>query len=147
LKPKAIVPVIAPEGDNLARWSPRLAWYKGPPIIELLSGMEASAPPVDQPLRFPIQDVYRIDQRRLYAGRIESGQLKVGDEVMFSPSNKVAQVRSIELWPATLEEAGAGQSVAITLDRPLFAERGELVSHVENAPILNRRFRGTMVWL
>ena len=147
LKPGAVVPVVAPSGDNLARWSSRMPWYKGSTITEALGAMNGSAPPGDQPLRFPVQDVFRIHQERVYVGRVESGRVRVGDEILFLPSNKLARVRSIELWPAKLEQAVAGQSVGIILDRPLFAERGELISHVEEAPRVNRRFRSTMVWL
>jgi bifunctional enzyme CysN/CysC len=147
LEASAIVPVVAPDGDNLAKSSTRMGWYDGPTVAAILAGLAASDPPINQPLRLPIQDIYRIEQRRFYVGRIESGQIKVGDEVVFSPSNKVARVETIELWPAQLHEAAAGQSIAITLDRPLFAERGELVSHVADAPLVNRRFGATLVWL
>lgn len=147
LSPSAIIPVAAPEGDNLARTSPRMPWHPGPPLTEVLDGMAPAAPPLAQPLRLPIQDVYRMGQRRLYVGRIESGRLRIGDEVLFSPSNKTARVQSVELWPATPTEASAGQSVGITLDRPLFVERGEVASHVEHAPLLSHHFRATLVWL
>jgi len=73
---------------------------------------------VDQPLRLPIQDIYKFDQRRILAGRIESGILRVGDRLLFSPSNRTARVKSIEVWSSDTDclEARAGQSVALTLD-------------------------------
>jgi len=147
LAPVAIVPVAARDGDNLVQSSPRMSWYKRLPLTAVIAALPVAAAPVDQPLRFPIQDVYRIDQRRLYVGRIESGRLKLGDEILFSPSNKLAQVRSIEIGAANLTEATAGRSIGITLDRPLFVERGELISHVKNPPLLNQRFSATMIWL
>ncbi len=143
----AFVPVAARDGDNLIRPSSRMPWYRGKPLTETIVALPSVPAPLDQPLRFPIQDVYRIDQRRLYVGRIELGRLAAGDTILFSPSNKLAQVRSIELGTAQLTEAGAGRSIGITLDRPLFAERGEIVSHVENAPLINQRFSATMIWL
>jgi bifunctional enzyme CysN/CysC len=115
LAPVAIVPVAARDGDNLVQSSPRMSWYKRLPLTAVIAALPVAAAPVDQPLRFPIQDVYRIDQRRLYVGRIESGRLKLGDEILFSPSNKLAQVRSIEIGAANLTEATAGRSIGITL--------------------------------
>src|SRR5579883_1372407 len=143
----AIIPVVAPEGDNLLTPSSRMPWYRGQTIVDVLTAMPTTETPHDLPLRFPIQDVYRTDQRRLYVGRVEAGRISVGDQILFSPSNKIAHVESIELWPATLKTAEAGRSIGITLDRPLFVERGEIVSHVDHAPLLNRRFQATMVWL
>jgi bifunctional enzyme CysN/CysC len=147
LTSKAVVPVAAADGDNVAHRSSRMPWYQGPPLAEALAALPAALPPIEQPLRLPIQDVYRIDQRRLYAGRIESGRIAVGDEVLFSPSNKTARVTGIELWPAQLTEATAGRAVAITLDRPLFIERGEVASHLDARPVLAQHFRATLVWL
>ena len=51
------------------------------------------------PCGFPIQDVYRFDHRRILAGRVESGTLRVGDKILFSPRNKVSTIKSIESWP------------------------------------------------
>ena len=55
---------------------------------------------MERPLRLPVQGVYKFDERRILAGRIESGRLAVGDELLFSPSNKTARVASIEVWNA-----------------------------------------------
>ena len=95
----------------------------------------------------PIQDVYKFDERRILAGRIESGRLEVGDELLFSPSNKTAKVRSIEAWhvPMPPLEASAGQSIGITLDEQIFVERGEVASHKDDAPIESNVFRGAPV--
>src|SRR4030095_5994070 len=80
----------------------------------------------EQPLRFPIQDVYKFDARRILAGRISAGRLKIGDHLVFSPSNKRANVRTIEAFniEPVLTSAEAGQSVGITLDEQIFVERG-----------------------
>lgn len=143
----ATVPVVAPDGDNLMKKSDRMPWYSGGTLAELLAAMPVAAPVHDLPLRFPIQDVYRFGLQRHYVGRIESGRIKVGDQILISPSNKVAQVKSVDLWPTQRAEAAAGRSIGITVDRPFFVERGETISHVENAPRLNRRFPATLVWL
>ena len=148
VEPSFIVPVSARDGDNIARRSEHTLWYQGPTLLESLDSFRIQALPIDQPLRFPIQDIYKFDERRLFAGRIESGVLRVGDTLMFSPSNKTARVKSIEAWNRTSQpvEARAGESVAITLDEQLFIERGELASHEEQAPQLTTVFKGRVFW-
>jgi bifunctional enzyme CysN/CysC len=145
----AIIPISARDGDNVATRSERMPWYRGPSVLEALSAFRPPAAPLDLPLRLPIQAVYKFDDRRILAGTLLSGRLAVGDTLLFSPSNKTARVKSIEAWgpsppPRT---AVAGQPVGITLDLPLFIERGELASHVERAPVETTAFRARLFWL
>ena len=101
------------------------------------------------PLRMPVQDVCRLDDRCTVAGRIETGRVRVGDRVLFSPSNRIASVAGIEARdvPAPLTEAAAGQSIALTLDEPLPVERGETLSHEEQPPVETDVFRAWLLWL
>ena len=86
--------------------------------------------------------------RRIIAGRIESGRLKVGDEITFSPNNKTSVVASIERWAAPARDtAGAGESVGITLTEQIFVERGHVASHAAHAPIETNRFRSRLFWM
>ncbi len=148
LAPRTVLPLSARHGDNLARATERLAWYRGPTLVEALLGFTPGAPAEAAPLRLPIQDVYRQGERRILVGRIEAGRLAQGDTLLFSPSNKRARVLSLEAWPGPPPgAAGAGYSVGLTLDRPLFIERGEVASHVEAAPLLARQFGATVFWL
>jgi bifunctional enzyme CysN/CysC len=144
-----VVPVSARDGDNLVRRSARMAWYEGPTLIEALDSFRAAPRPVELPLRMPVQDVYKFDQRRIVVGRIECGKVAVGDRLLFSPSNKTARVASIEGWnrPAPPLQALAGESVGLTLDEQIFIERGEIASHPETPPILTSVFRGRIIWL
>jgi len=149
VEPLAFVPVSAREGDNITAHSPRMPWYQGPSVVDVLDRFEPAPKPVDRPLRMPVQDVYKFDHRRIVAGRIEAGRLRVGDEIVFSPSNKTVRVKSIEAWnvPEPLEEAVAGQSIGITLSEQIFVERGDIVSHLEDAPMETTVFRGRLFWL
>ena len=95
-----------------------------------------------------MQDVYRFDERRIIAGRIESGTLRVGDRLVFSPNNKMAVVNTIENWGgANRESAVAGESVAITLAEQIFVERGHVASHEKNAPVEANRFKANLFWM
>ncbi len=144
-----IIPVSAREGDNIVERSRRMTWYQGETLTQALDNFQPPLAPLDLALRFPIQDVYKFDERRILAGRIESGHLRRGDVLLFSPSGKTARVASIEAWnvkePALA--VNAGQSVGITLDEQLFVERGDIASHVTNPPMLTNVFRGRLFWL
>lgn len=145
--PSVIIPIAARHGLNLAKRAEETPWYKGDALLSTLDKFETSRPLVEQPLRFPIQDVYRYDEQRILVGRIESGTVKVGDTVMFSPSNRTAKVTSIEVWNEKPTQAVAGECVGISLDQPIFVERGDIASHVEKAPILTNVFRMRLFWL
>jgi bifunctional enzyme CysN/CysC len=83
---RRVIPISAREGDNVASTSDRMGWYDGPSVIETLAEFELPASSQDLPLRLPLQDVYKFDDRRILAGRIESGSLKTGDELLFPPA-------------------------------------------------------------
>lgn len=146
--PNHIVPVSARDGENIVESSKSMKWWKGPTIIEALENFQIVTQPSSLPLRLPIQDVYRFD-KRVFAGRIESGSLTIGDKLLFSPSNKTATVSSLEVWNTQTQplEASAGESIGFTLDDQIFAERGEIVSHEKMPPIESDVFRAKVFWL
>ena len=146
--PSAVIPVSGRDGDNLTRRSDRMNWYSGPTVVEALDAFEPLAPLDARPLRIPVQDVYKFDTRRIIAGRIEAGRLKVGDAVLFSPSNQTTRVKSIEGLPggAPIGNSSAGRSVGFTLEEQIFVERGEVVSHTQNPPVESSVFRARMFW-
>jgi len=149
LEAAAFVPVAARDGDTIVARAPRMAWYDGPTVVEVLDGFVAQPQATELPLRLPVQDVYKFDHRRIVAGRVESGRLRVGDTLVFSPSNKIVRVASIEGWASDTPAlaASAGQSIGITLDEQIFVERGEVASHVEDAPRLSSVFNARLFWL
>ncbi len=148
--PRAVVPIAAQGDDaaNIVNRSPKMLWYTGPTVIELLDQLEPRPQNESLPLRMPVQDVYRFDERRIIAGQVETGRVSVGDTVMFSPSGKSARVKSVEAWSVdTLPtDATAGQGTGFTLDQQIFVERGDVASHLEHPPILTNVFRGNIFW-
>lgn len=147
--PLAMIPVSARHGDNLTDLSENMPWYTGPTVAQALDRLAPPSPPRDLPLRLPVQDVYKFDDRRIIAGRIECGAVRAGDTVMFSPSNKTATIKALESWSAQepVYAGHAGQSVGITLDHQIFVERGEVISHVADPPVETTVFRGRIFWL
>jgi bifunctional enzyme CysN/CysC len=147
--PERVIPVSAKLGDNIANRSTNMPWYAGPTVLDTLSVFKKEAARSEQPLRLPVQDVYKFDARRIIAGRITAGKLKVGDHLVFSPSNKRANIRSVEAFnidpPPT--EGYAGQSIGITLDEQIFVERGEIATHQEHLPSVSTAFRANLFWL
>lgn len=146
--PKTFVPIAAKHGDNIASRSANMPWWHGPTVVEVLDEFHLAEAPDNQPLRFPIQDVYRFDDRRILAGRVEAGAIKVGDRLVFSPTNKASVVKSIERWsaPAT-DSASAGESVGITLTEQIFVARGAIAALETEPPFELSSFRARLFWL
>lgn len=147
--PQFVIPASAKEGANIVTPSEAMPWYKGPVVLDSLARFSSELATKDKSLRFPIQDVYKFDARRILAGRITTGTFKVGDRLIFSPSNKSAVIQSLEAFnidPLPLQ-AQAGQSIGITLDEQIFVERGEIVSHEDSLPMVSTTFRANLFWL
>ena len=143
------IPVSAKLGVNIAKMGDEMTWYKGLTILEMLDRFEEKAPQTHLPLRFPVQDVYKFDERRILAGRLEAGQIKVGDELVFSPSNKKGKVQSIEAWrvPEAPSVAIDSQSIGFTLEEQIFVERGEMASLKDSPPIVSTTFDANVFWM
>jgi bifunctional enzyme CysN/CysC len=148
LEARVFVPASAKNGDNVASASKKMKWHRGPTVLEALDLLEPQSADVDLPLRFCVQDVYRFDERRIIAGRVETGKLRVGDELVFSPANKTSKVQSIEEWGENGEsEAVAGDSIGITLAEQIFVERGYIASHQTDTPIEANRVHADVFWI
>jgi bifunctional enzyme CysN/CysC len=149
VKPSAVIPISARDGDGVAEHTPRIGWYQGPSVVEALDALEPARPLAQLPLRLPVQAIYKFDDRRIVAGRIESGSLKAGDEIVIMPAGKIAKIKTVEGWPVTPLQGSltAGRSVGITLDRELFIERGDVIGHAGQSPRDTRRIRARIFWL
>lgn len=153
LAPRAFIPISAREGDNVAGGSTRMDWYDGPPVLRALDGFAKQPPPVELPMRMPVQDIYKFtaedDDRRIVAGRVETGAVEVGEEVVFMPSGKRSRIASIEEFnrpPRTRVEAG--RSGGVTLETQIYIRPGELMCKVaEPTPRTSTRLRVNLLWL
>jgi sulfate adenylyltransferase large subunit/phosphoadenylyl-sulfate reductase (thioredoxin) len=148
----AIIPISARNGDGVERRTPSIAWYTGPTVLEVLDRFSPAKRLTDLPLSIPVQAVYKFDDRRIVAGRVETGRIAVGDEVVIMPRGTTAHVQSIEAWPAPGDAqlpqvARAGQSIGLTLDQQVFVERGDIVSAAVAPAKAVRRLRARVFWL
>jgi bifunctional enzyme CysN/CysC len=146
---RAFIPISAGTGENVTGQAiTAMPWFRGNNLLEAFDQLDGPRSASDLPLRFPIQDVYRTESRRVFAGRIESGTIKVGDQLVFSPHNKTARVATIERWgTASLEQARAGESIGLTLSDHIFIERGHIASHEIDAPVESNRVHAKVFWI
>jgi bifunctional enzyme CysN/CysC/sulfate adenylyltransferase subunit 1 len=147
--PLKYIPVSAFFGENLTSQSDKMPWYKGESLLKAIDLFEKEPGLEGRPLRFPIQDVYKFDHRRIIAGRIESGTLNIGDQILISPSNKMTRVKSIEYWAERdqTDSVSAGMSVGITVEDEFFNQRGEFISHAHDAPLCYETFKANLFWM
>lgn len=149
VRPLKYIPVSAFLGENITSLSEQMPWYRDLPVLEALDAFEKEKGQQDKPLRFPIQDVYKFDNRRIIAGRIEAGTLKAGDEILISPGQKTTRVKSIEYWAEkdAADSVYAGMSVGITVADEFFNKRGEFISHLDNPPLVTNLFKANLFWM
>src|SRR5438477_801270 len=148
LEVRAVIPASAKQGENVACAGMKMKWYCGASVLEALDLLQSQKLDLDLPLRFCVQDVYRFDGRRIIAGRIETGTLRAGDQLVFSPANKSSVVATIERW--NTQENGpavAGDSIGITLSEQIFVERGYVASRENETPIEANRFHADLFWI
>ncbi len=142
------VPISALEGDNVVERGERTFWYPGPTLLEHLETVSIAGRDALESLRFPVQMVIRPDAKfRGFAGRVASGLIRPGDDVLALPSGRGTRVRSIGSYDGDLQEAFAPMSVTVQLEDEIDLSRGDMLVSPENGPRVSRRFRAMVVWL
>jgi len=153
ISPVCFIPVSGLAGDNIVTASENMEWYGSDTVLKILERFENEKPSIDRPFRMPVQDVYKFsefgDSRRIIAGTIETGSIKVGDEVIFYPSGKKSRIKSIEVFngPAK-EEAAAPYAAGFSLTEQIYVIRGEIAAKANEArPKVTSRLRVSLFWL
>ena len=142
------IPVSARFGVNITSLKKEMPWYKGETLLQALDHLPSRAPNEEGALRFSVQDVYKFDDRRIVAGRIESGQLSVGSKLKIWPSGETTEVASLERWSAPpVSTAKAGESIGVTLSSQVFIERGNILSHAEEKMHVSSAFKVSLFWM
>jgi len=142
------VPYSALAGDNVAKKSDKMPWYNGPTLLEALDTFQVPPKPVDKPLRLPIQDVYSISGfGTVPVGRVETGVMKPGDQIIIMPSGVKTEVKSIEMHHQQLQKAEPGDNIGFNIkgvDKK-DVKRGDVVGPVNNPPTVAQEFTAQIV--
>ena len=136
-----MIPASSLNGDNVYNKSDKCSWYKGPTLFEAINATPMPHKPLDKPLRLPIQDVYKISGiGTVPVGKIETGTLNVGKNIVFNPSQKSGEVKSIEMHHTMVEKAEPGDNVGFNV-RGLAAtdiRRGDVAGYSDSEPTFVR---------
>jgi elongation factor 1-alpha len=151
-KPKDIdfIPISAFEGDNITKASENTKWYKGPSLVEALQKLSPPEKPTKLPLRVPVQDVYSITGvGTVPVGRVETGIMKKGDNVIFEPPGSSGEVKSIEMHHEMLDQAEPGDNVGFNVRGvgKNDIRRGDVAGHTNNPPSVAKEFTAQIVVL
>jgi elongation factor 1-alpha len=142
------VPTSGWTGDNLAKKSDKMPWYKGPTLFEALDEMTVPPKPINKPLRLPIQDIYTITGiGSVPVGRVETGVLKEGDTLVFMPSNVQGLVKSIETHHVKVPKALPGDNIGFNVRgiSKKDVHRGDVAGHPDNPPTVAKEFIGQII--
>ncbi len=142
------VPTSGWTGDNLAKKSDNMPWYKGPTLFEALDEMEVPEKPVQKPLRIPIQDIYTITGiGSVPVGRVETGVMKESDTIVFMPSNVQGLVKSIETHHVKVPKALPGDNIGFNVRgiSKKDVHRGDVAGHPDNPPTVAKEFIGQII--
>jgi bifunctional enzyme CysN/CysC len=142
------IPISALEGDNVVRKSERMPWYEGGTLLHHLENVNVGASRNLVDFRFPVQYVIRPHQDfRGFAGRVASGTVSPGEEVVVLPSGRSSRIRSIETADGPLAEASAGDSVVLTIEDEVDISRGDMIVRRMNLPRVGDRFEALVSWM
>jgi len=142
------VPTSGWTGDNLMKKSDKMPWYKGPTLFEALDVFEVPPKTLNKPLRVPLQDVYTITGvGTVPVGRVETGVLKEGQQVIFMPGNVKGEVKSIETHHVRVVKAEPGDNIGFNVRGVSKNDirRGDVMGPVENPPTVAKEFIGQII--
>lgn len=153
IEPEIFIPVAAFHGENMVERSKKMPWYDGDSVLAVLDRFERLKSQEHKPFRMPVQGIYKFteagDERRIVAGRVETGTIAVGDSVVFLPSNKRTEVKSIEMFNAPeKKKIGAGHSVGFTLKEQIYINRGDIMCKAgEELPQVSTLLKAEIFWM
>ena len=144
------VPVSAWVGDNIAKPSENMTWYKGETLLKILDGLNVPNKPTDKPLRLPVQDVYTISGiGAVVVGKVETGVLKPGAKIISMPSGKTGEIKSIEMHHQSMPQALPGDNVGVSIKGlgKTDVKRGDVIGETSNPPTMVEEFTAQIVVL
>ena len=152
IKDVRFIPMSALNGDMIVDRGEHMGWYQGPTLFDILESAPAAHNESDERLRFPVQYVCRPQTEeyhdfRGYMGRIESGDVAVGDAVTVLPAGHTSRVKEIRILDQLLPRAVAEQSVTILLDDEIDISRGDMIVKAKEAPRVDKQLDAMLCWL
>ncbi len=142
------IPVSALKGDNVVEVSDKMPWYHGKSLLEFLESVHTGSDRNFEDMRFPVQYVIRPGLNyRGFAGKVASGIIRVGDEILALPSMKTSRVKEILTSSGEAYYAFPPQSVSLTLDDEIDLSRGDMLIHPGSRPHIERHFESMLVWM
>ena len=141
------IPISAKNGDNIFHKSLNMNWYMSDTFCDALDKFNYHDFSNEDFLRIPVQDIYKVSDKRVIVGRVESGKVRIGDEILVMPSNEKVKIKSFEEWPLAKSVYSEGDCVGITLTDQIFVDKGNIISHSFNLPKLMKTFEANLFWL
>ncbi len=142
------IPVSALMGDNVVDRSERMPWFEGAPLLQFLENVTISGDRNLVDFRFPVQYVVRPNQNfRGFSGRIASGSITVGEEIIALPGRQRSKIKGIHVFKDERDNAFAGQSVVLTLDDEIDVSRGDMLVRSHNIPEVANEFDAVLTWM
>ncbi len=144
------IPYSALEGSNVAAKSEKMQWYTGPTLLAALDQLTVPEKPLDKPLRLPIQDVFSISGfGTVPVGRVETGVVKLGDQVIIMPEGIKTEIKSIEMHHKQLQKAEPGDNIGFNIknvDKKAI-KRGDVIGPVSSPPTVVEDFTAQVIVL
>lgn len=136
-----IVPCSAMEGENIVKKSEKMTWYESLSLLELLENLPEKKIPIDLPLRLPVQDIYEIDGEQVVIGKLNSGKISSGEEIMIMPLKKKYKIKEIWKQDEKIEKAIPDDNIYLYLNNLQKDEivRGNIVGKEENPPTMTSK--------
>jgi len=148
ITPSYIIPVSAKRGDNIVKGSENMPWYEELTVLSSLDTFKTKSDKSGSPLRMPVQDIYKINNKRIIVGRVEAGTIEEGKKVIFLPNNEKSVVTSVEEFlNESKKKAVFEESTGVTIKDKLFVDRGQVICGEDNLPFVTNKLKANLFWM
>jgi len=141
------IPISAISGDNVTFKSEKMGWYDGLTFLESLDTLKNKQAPENKSLLLPVQDVYKVEDKRVNVGRVESGAINQGEEIKILPTGLTTKVNTIEKFLEEPKKAIASECIGFTTADSVFLDRGNVVCLPGEEPQLTDTIYANIFWM
>ena len=147
IDPITCIPISAIKGENIVKKPKKMPWYQGPTFLDSLDTLVNKESAYNKPLIFPVQDIYKIDEKRIVVGRIEAGSIEASDTIKILPSRVKTRVKSVEKFLKAVDSASVSECIGITTQEEIFINRGDVLCFPDKEPVLADEFKANIFWM